>query len=119
MVLVESGWRRLGLTIRGMWSQCRYGAEVVEHIVELNGICYHGRSWLGRRNVVGVLVGSCMWAEAPAAGGGGEPRSIVAKQHQEGGGVAGGWKGRACSWRASANGTPEYGVCVTPCCYHP
>jgi hypothetical protein len=50
-----------------------------------------------------------MWAKAPAAGGSGEPRSIVAKQHQEGGCVVGGGEGRACSQRALDNGTQEYG----------
>ncbi len=55
-----------------------------------------------------------MQAEAPAARGSGEPRSIVAEWHLEGGGVVGGWKGRVCSQRALTNGTWE-----SPCCYHP
>jgi hypothetical protein len=50
-----------------------------------------------------------MRAKAPFAGGSGESRSTVAKPHQEGGGVVGGWKGRACSQRGSANSTWEYG----------
>ncbi len=83
------------LTVRRRWSQCRHGAEVVEPNVELHGICHHGCSRLGRRNVVGALMGRCMQGEAPAAGGNGEPRSIVAERHQEGGGVVGRWKGRA------------------------
>jgi hypothetical protein len=49
-----------------------------------------------------------MQTKAPAARGSGEPRSIVAKRHQEGGCVVGGGKGRVCSWRALANGTREY-----------
>ncbi len=60
-------------------------------------------AWGG--GIVGALVGSCMRAEAPAAGGSGEPRSIVAKRHQEGWGVVGGWKGRTCSRRALASST--------------
>jgi hypothetical protein len=50
-----------------------------------------------------------MWTKAPAAVGGGELRYIVAEWHQEGEGVVGGWKGRACSPRASASGTREKG----------
>jgi hypothetical protein len=50
-----------------------------------------------------------MQAEAPAARGSGEPRSIVAERHQEGGCVVDGGKGRACSRRVSANGTWENG----------
>jgi hypothetical protein len=83
---------------------------MVKPIVELHCICHHGCSWLGRRNVVSALVGSYMQAKAPAARGSGEPRSIVTKRHQEGGGVVGGWQGRACSRRALASGTQEYGV---------
>ncbi len=49
-----------------------------------------------------------MQAKAPAAGGSGEPRSIVVKQHQEGGSVVEGGNGRACSWWALANGTREH-----------
>jgi hypothetical protein len=56
-----------------------------------------------------MLVDSCMRVKAPAAGGSWEARSNVAKWNQKGGGVVGGWKGRACSFRASANGTREYG----------
>jgi hypothetical protein len=62
----------------------------VEPIIELHGICHHGCSWLGRGNVVGALVGSCMRAEAPAAESSREPWSIVAKWHCKGGGVVGG-----------------------------
>jgi hypothetical protein len=51
-----------------------------------------------------------MRAKAPAARGSGEPRSFVSKQHQEGGGVVDGWKGRVCSQRALASGTQKYAV---------
>jgi hypothetical protein len=50
-----------------------------------------------------------MWDKASAAGGSGESRSIVAKRHQEGGGVVGGWQGRACSQRVLASSTREHG----------
>ncbi len=81
VVLVESRWSRLGLTIQRRWSCCGHGAKVVKTIVELHGIYHHRRCQLGRRNVVGALVGSCMLAKAPAAGGSGGPRSIVAEWH--------------------------------------
>jgi hypothetical protein len=64
VVLVET-LTRIGLTV---CRRCRHGAKIVEPIVELQGICDHLCSWLGRRNVVGTLVGSCMRAEAPVAG---------------------------------------------------
>ncbi len=64
--------------------------KIVEPIVELHGICHHGCFWLGRGNVVGALVGSCMWAKAPAARSSRELQSIVAKWHHKGGGVVGG-----------------------------
>ncbi len=48
---------------------------------------------LGRRNVVGMFVGSCMQADAPSAGGSGEPMSIVAEWHQKGRGVVVGGRG--------------------------
>ncbi len=75
MVLVEI-LTRIGLTI---CRRCGNGAKIVETIIELHGICHHGCSWLGRGNVVGALVSSCMWAKAPAAGSSREPQSIVAK----------------------------------------
>jgi hypothetical protein len=65
--------------------------------------------WGGGMLLVHWRAASCMQAKAPAARGSGELRSIVAKQHQESGGVVGGRKGRACSRRALANGTQEYG----------
>jgi hypothetical protein len=89
------------LTVCRRCSQCRHGAKIVIPIVELHGIHHHGCSLLGRRYVVG--------AEAPAAVGSGEPRSIVAIRHQEGGGVVGGWQGTMSSWRELASGTWEYG----------
>jgi hypothetical protein len=93
------------LTIHRRGSCCGHGVKVVKTIVELRGIHHHRHCWLGRWNVVGTLVGRCMRVEAPAAGSSGEPRSIVAKRHQEGGGVVGGGKRRACSQRSVANGT--------------
>ncbi len=54
VVLVEI-LTRIGLTA------CRgygHGAKIVEKVIELHGICNHGCSWLGRGNVVGVLIGS-------------------------------------------------------------
>jgi hypothetical protein len=80
---------------------------------------------VGEGNVVGVLVGSCMRAKAPAAGSGKEPLSIVAKWHCKGGGVVVGCRGWLSSRGALASGTWEYGFMlgvwfyVTPCCYHP
>jgi hypothetical protein len=99
----------VGLTVCRRWSRCGHGAKIVEPIVELHGICHHGCFRLGGRNVLGVLAGSYMWAKAPAAGGSGEPRAIVAEQHQEGGGAVGGWKGRAWSQRVLASSIREYG----------
>ncbi len=86
MVLVET-LTKIGLTI---CRRCRHGAKIVEPIVELHGICHHGCSWLGRGNVVGALVGSCMRAKAPAAGSSREPQSIIVEWHHKGGGVIGG-----------------------------
>jgi hypothetical protein len=81
-----------------------------EPIVEIDGICHHGCSWLGRGNVVGALVVSCMWAKAPAARSSREPRSIVAEWHHKGGGVVGGLRGWLRSQGALASGTWEYGL---------
>ncbi len=105
VVLVET-ITRIGLTV---YRRCGHGAKIVEPIVELYGVHHHGCSWLGRGNIVGALVGSCMRAKAPAARGSGEPRSIVAKWHCKGGGVGGGWRGRLSSRGMLASGTWEYG----------
>ncbi len=67
---------RIGLTV---WRRCRHVAKIVEPIVELLGIRHHGYFWLGKGNVVGALVGSCMQAEAPPVGSSEELQSIVAK----------------------------------------
>ncbi len=101
MVLVEV-LTRIGLTV---CRRCRHGAKIVEAIIELHGICHHGCSWLGRGNVVGALVGSCMWAKAPAAWSSREPRSIVAERHCKGGGVVGGLLGWLHGHGALASGT--------------
>ncbi len=68
----------IGLTI---CRRCKHGAKIVETIIELHGICHHGCSWLRRGNVVGMLVGSCMSAQAPASGSSRKPQSIVPKRH--------------------------------------
>jgi hypothetical protein len=86
VVLVET-LTRIGLTI---CRRCGHGAKIVKPIVELNGIPYHGCSWLGRGTIVGTLVGSFMRAKAPAAGSSREPQSVVANWHRKGGGVVGG-----------------------------
>jgi hypothetical protein len=59
--------------------------------------------------VFGMLVGSCMWAKAQAAGSSREPRSIVAKLNCKGGGVVCGLQGWLRSRGALASGTGEYG----------
>jgi hypothetical protein len=97
---------RIGLII---CRRCRYGAKIVEPIVELHGIHHHGCSWLGRGNVVGMLAGRCIRAKAPAAGSSREPRSIVARWHCKGGGVVGELQGWLHSRGALTSGTWEYG----------
>ncbi len=103
MVLVET-LTRIGLTV---CRRCGHSAKIGESIIELHGICHHGcsYSWLGRGNVVGTLVGSCMQAEAPAAGSSREPQSIGAKRHCKGGGVVGGLRGWLHRRGALASGT--------------
>ncbi len=102
MVLVKF-LTRIGLTV---CRRCGHSAKIVETIIELHGICHHGRSWLGRGNVVSALVGSCVWAEAPVSKSSREPRSIVAERHCEGGGVlVGGLLGWLCSQGALGSGT--------------
>ncbi len=101
MCLVEI-FTRIGLTV---CRRCGLGAKIVETIIELHGISHHGCPWLGRGDIVGALVGSRMWAKAPAAGSSRESRSIVAKRHCKGGGVVGGLMGWLCGRGALASGT--------------
>jgi hypothetical protein len=101
VVLVET-LTRIGLTV---CRRCGHGAKIVERIVELHVICHHGCSWLGRGDVVGGLVGSCMRAKAPAAENSREPQSTVAEWHRKGGGVVGGLQGWLRSRGALSSGT--------------
>ena len=69
---------------------------------------HHCSTTLGRRDIVGSLVGSCVGSAAPAARSHGQTRAVVPSL-EVGWSVVDGWRGDARSWSLSSCGTGENG----------